>query len=394
MVISTLTWVITLGILTVFLVGDVIHMSRHPHEPSPKEAGTVIAFYIGAALLFAVGIGFFGTTTDGTSSWAHAGDFLAGYLTEYSLSIDNLFVFLLVMSSMAVPRKYQQFALMLGIILALIFRGIFIAVGAVIIDNFAWAFFLFGAFLVYTAWKLVADYRKEQQRKAEGDAAEAEDATDNAFMRWVKRVIPSTDEYHETHMSVKIDGKRVVTPMFFVVAALGSIDLMFALDSIPAIFGLTQEPYLVFTANFFALMGLRQLYFLLGHLLERLVYLSLGLSFILAFIGVKLFLHAAHVYGWIGFEVPTWLSLVVIIVTLIITAVLSLRKSARDEAEGKTTPESAAADAHQRVSDDAEAMKSVQQHADATGVPDEIRDERPDTSASQGSTMIRPDADR
>lgn len=379
MVISTLTWVITLGILTVFLVGDVIHMSRHPHEPTPKEAGTIIGMYIGAALLFAVGIGLFGTTDDGTSSWAHAADFLAGYLTEYSLSIDNLFVFLLVMSSMAVPRQYQQFALMLGIILALIFRGIFIAVGAVIIDNFAWAFFLFGAFLVYTAWKLVADYQEEKKRKAEGAAEDAEDASDNAFMRWVKRVIPSTDEYHSTHLSVKLDGKRVVTPLFFVTVALGSIDLMFALDSIPAIFGLTQEPYLVFTANFFALMGLRQLYFLLGHLLERLVYLSLGLSFILAFIGVKLFLHAAHVYGWIGFEVPTWLSLVVIIVTLIITAVLSLRKSKRDaEADAATDTVAAAAEAGE---------VDVR---DATQPAQQINAE----SAGQSTTVISPDDDR
>lgn len=324
--VSTLTWIITIAVLVIFLTLDIIHMARHPHEPTPKEAGKIIGAYIAGALLFAVGIGLFASPTDGATSWSHAADFLAGYLTEYSLSVDNLFVFIIVLSSMQVPRQYQQFALMLGIVLALIFRGIFIALGAVIIDNFAWAFFIFGAFLLFTAYKLVADYRKDKD-----GAEEAEEMQDNAVMRWLKRAIPSTDEYHDTHLSVKLNGKRVVTPLFFVTVALGTIDLMFALDSIPAIFGLTQEPYLVFTANFFALMGLRQLYFLLDHLLERLVYLSLGLSVILAFIGVKLFLHALHVYDVISWEVPTWLSLVFIIVTLVITAVLSLRKSKKDE---------------------------------------------------------------
>lgn len=331
--ISPVTWVITLAVLTAFLVFDVIMMMRKPHTPSMKECTIVISCYIAATLVFAVGIGLFASPIDpaGQSSWSHAGDFLAGYLTEYSLSIDNLFVFIIVMSSMKVPRQYQQFALMLGIILALIFRGIFIGLGAVILDNFVWAFFLFGAFLLYTAVKLVIDYSKEE---GPGGVSEDEEevAQDNAFMRLVKRVVPATDTYHSTHLSWKVDGKRVVTPLFFVVVALGSIDLMFALDSIPAIFGLTQEPYLVFTANFFALMGLRQLYFLLGGLLKRLVYLSLGLSFILAFIGVKLVLHAMHEYSIIAWEVPTWLSLVVIVVTLALTAVLSLHKTRKDQA--------------------------------------------------------------
>lgn len=318
--VTPMAWIITMVILTGVLVFDVIMMKKKPHEPSMKECTIAISIYVTSAILFAVGIGLFAHPTDPTkTSWTYATEFIAGYLTEYSLSIDNLFVFIIILSSMNVPRKYQQFALMLGIILALIFRGIFIALGAVIINTLAWAFFIFGAFLLYTAWKLVDDYRKPEHEESS--------PSDNKLMRWVKKVIPSTDEYHDTHLSVKIDGKRVVTPLFFVFVALGSVDIMFALDSIPAIFGLTQEPYLVFTANFFALMGLRQLYFLLGGLLKRLVYLSLGLSFILAFIGVKLLLHAAHHYGWIGWEVPTWLSLVVIIVTLVITAVASLMKT-------------------------------------------------------------------
>ncbi|EPD33203.1 TerC/Alx family metal homeostasis membrane protein [Propionimicrobium lymphophilum] len=319
--VTPLAWVITIAVLTTVLVVDVIMMKRKPHEPSMKECAIAISIFVGAAILFAIGIGLFAHPTDPTkTSWNYATEFIAGYLTEYSLSIDNLFVFIILLGSMKVPRKYQQFTLMMGIILALIFRGIFIALGAVIINTLAWAFFIFGVFLLYTAWKLVDDYRKPEHE-------ETSQPSDNKLMLWIKNVVPSTEEYHDTHLSLKIDGKRVFTPLFFVIVALGSIDIMFALDSIPAIFGLTQEPYLVFTANFFALMGLRQLYFLLGGLLKRLVYLSLGLSFILAFIGVKLLLHAAHHYDWIGWEVPTWLSLVVIIVTLVVTAVASLMKT-------------------------------------------------------------------
>ena len=330
MQVTPMVWGITIVVLVGFLIFDIIHMMRNPHEPTLKECGRFLAFYIGMAVLFAVGIGVFAHPITDKTSWDYAIEFITGYLTEYSLSIDNLFIFIIVLTSMQVPRVYQQFALMCGIVLALLFRGIFIALGAAIINNFAWAFFLFGAFLLYTGIKLFLDWRKENAAVESGDPGHAEEA-DNAFLRWVKRVVPSTEEYHETHMSVKIDGKRVFTPMFFVVVALGSIDLMFALDSIPAIFGLTQEPYLVLTANFFALMGLRQLYFLLGGLLERLVYLSVGLSFILCFIAFKLVLHALHHYHIVQWEVPNLLSLAVIIVTLTVTAVASLHKAKRDE---------------------------------------------------------------
>lgn len=322
--VTPMVWIITLVALTAVLVFDVIHMIRRPHEPSMKECTITIGIYITAAILFGLGIGFFAHPVTDKTSWQYAIEFFSGYLTEYSLSIDNLFVFIIVLGSMRVPRQYQQFALMCGIILALIFRGIFIVVGAALIERFAWVFFIFGAFLLYTGIKLFLDYKKH------GSEEEEHNEADNAVMRWVKRVVPSTPEYHGTHFSTKINGRRLFTPLFFVVVALGSIDIMFALDSIPAIFGLTQEPYLVFTANFFALMGLRQLYFLLGGLLQRLVYLSLGLSFILCFIAVKLVLHAMHHYHWIGFEVPTLLSLAVIVVTIAVTAILSLMKTRKD----------------------------------------------------------------
>ncbi len=314
--VTSLTWAITLIVLIAVLIADVIHMSRNPHEPSMKECAIAITGFITAAVLFGIGIGLFAHPITDKTSWDYAIEFFAGYLTEYSLSIDNLFVFIILLASMNVPRRYQQFALMCGIILALVFRGIFILIGAAIIDRFTWIFFVFGAFLLYTGVKLFLDYRSQEE--------EEHNEAENAFMGWIRSVVPSTPDYHGTHFSVKIDRKRLFTPIFFVVVALGSVDIMFALDSIPAIFGLTQEPYLVFTANFFALMGLRQLYFLLGGLLERLVYLSLGLSFILCFIAVKLILHALHHYHIVSWEVPTMWSLAIILITIVITAVASL----------------------------------------------------------------------
>ena len=208
-------------------------------------------------------------------------EFFAGWLTEYSLSVDNLFIFIIIMASFNVPKVYQQQALLVGIVLALIFRGIFIALGAVAIKQFSWIFYLFGAFLVYTAIRLVRDTDHERRRR-------------EPVVRFARTHLNFTDKWDGLKLYVKEDGKRLMTPMFLVIVALGTTDLLFALDSIPAIYGLTSEPYLVFTANLFALMGLRQLYFLLGDLLKRLVYLSQGLAFILFFIGVKLVLHALH----------------------------------------------------------------------------------------------------
>ena len=309
-------WLITIALMVGVFVVDLLVIGRRPHEPSMREAGTAIGVFSGLAVLFGLGIWY-------VAGARYAGEFFAGWLTEYSLSVDNLFIFVLIMSNLRVPRHLQQFALMFGIVLALLFRGIFIALGAAAIERFNWIFFLFGAFLIYTAVRLYLDYRQPDDE---------DEATDNAVMRWVRRTFPSTDDFQGTKLVVRVDGRRLSTPMLIVVVALGTTDLLFALDSIPAIYGLTQEPYLVFTANVFALMGLRQLYFLIGGLLQRLVYLSIGLSIILAFIGVKLVLHAMHEYHLderLGFngEIPIWLSLLVILGTLAITTIASLVKS-------------------------------------------------------------------
>ncbi|MFZ1410511.1 MAG: TerC family protein [Micropruina sp.] len=319
------TWLITIGVTLAVLVVDLLVIGRRPHEPSLKECSIAIGIYSGLAVIFGLWIWV-------AYSGRYAAEFFAGWLTEYSLSVDNLFIFVIIMTNLRVPRKLQQFALMVGIVLALIFRAVFIAVGAAAIEAFSWVFFIFGAFLIWTAWKLFKDFMAEETE---------EEATDNVLTRWVKKRFPSTDAYHGTHLMIVENGQRMITPMFFVIVALGSTDLLFALDSIPAIYGLTQEAYLVLTANIFALMGLRQLYFLIGGLLQRLVYLSAGLSFILAFIGVKLVLHAMHEYGLdkqLGFngEIPIWVSLLVIIGTLVITTVASLIKSKRDQVNAES----------------------------------------------------------
>ncbi|MCB0948521.1 MAG: TerC family protein [Mycobacterium sp.] len=317
--VSALEWGITLSVTIAILLFDVIVIGRRPHEPSKRETATYLTIYISLAIAFGLWTWFF-----------HGGqyglEFFAGWLTEYSLSVDNLFIFLIIMASFKVPRIYQQQALLVGIILALIFRGIFIALGAVAIEQFSWVFYLFGAFLLYTAIKLVRD-------------TEHDDDADNSVVRFAQRHLKFTDQWDGLRLWVKDHsgtGARLMTPMFLVIVALGTTDLLFALDSIPAIYGLTREPYLVFTANVFALMGLRQLYFLLGDLLKRLVYLSQGLAVILGFIGVKLLLHALHenelpfVNGGEAVpvpEIPTLLSLGVIVFTLVLTTAASLYKT-------------------------------------------------------------------
>jgi tellurite resistance protein TerC len=313
-------WVITVVVMITILAIDVFIIGRRPHEPSMKEAAGFIGLFVGLAVIF------------GLVLWAvagprYAGEFFAGWLTEYSLSVDNLFIFLIIMTKLKVPRQLQQFALLVGIILALVFRGLFIAVGAAAINRFSWIFFVFGTFLIYTAVKLFIDYTRHD------DAGEM---PDNPGLRFAKRRFNAVDDFRGTKLVVTENGRKLITPMLFVIIALGSTDLLFALDSIPAIYGLTEEPYLVFTANVFALMGLRQLYFLVGGILRRLVYLSLGLSVILGFIGLKLVLHALHHYHWADWapydgEIPIWLSLTVIIGTLTITTVASLIKAKHDE---------------------------------------------------------------
>ncbi len=316
MQVSQLEWIVTLGVTIAVLLFDVVIIGRRPHEPSRRESTIALTVYVGLAVLFGLWVWFFHGSQFGL-------EFFAGWLTEYSLSIDNLFIFILIMASFNVPKQFQQQALLIGIILALVIRGIFIALGAVAIQQFSWVFYIFGALLVYTAINLARD-------------TDHEDDGDNSVVRFAKSHLRTTDRWDGVKLYLKENGTRVMTPMFVVILALGSTDLIFALDSIPAIYGLTAEPYLVFTANVFALMGLRQLYFLLGNLLRRLVYLSQGLAFILFFIGVKLVLHALH-ENEVPFinrgehvpvpEIPTLLSFGVIVVTLVVTTAASLYKT-------------------------------------------------------------------
>lgn len=320
--VPTWVWLTTVGVALIFLLVDVFHIGRRPHEPTTRESSRHLAFFVTAAVLFGLGIWAF-------SGAQFAAEYYAGWLTEYSLSVDNLFIFIIIMSKFSVPRHLQQTALLVGIVLALAFRGIFIGLGAAVINNYSWVFYLFGLFLVYTAIHLAREGKNDE-----------DDFQENRLIRWTRTHLPATGEYHGARMTVVQNGKRLITPMLLVLIALGTTDLLFALDSIPAIYGLTREPYLVLMANIFALMGLRQLYFLIGGLLTRLVYLNLGLSFLLLFIGVKLVLHALHEnevpfingggqVSWAP-DIPIWMSLLVIVGTLGFTAVLSLAKTRRD----------------------------------------------------------------
>lgn len=302
--------------LGIILLIDLLLVVKRPHEPSMKEAGLWVGFYVALALLFAVAMFVF-------AGPEYGGQFVAGWVTEYSLSIDNLFVFIIIMARFSVPRKYQQEVLMVGIIIALILRGIFIALGAVVIEQFSWVFYIFGAFLLWTAWKQAKDSGEDEEEGAE-----------NPLIARLRKVLPMSEKFDGNKIRTVVDGKKVFTPMLIVFITIGLTDLLFAVDSIPAIFGLTQSAFIVFTANIFALMGLRQLYFLLGGLMTRLVYLKHALSVILAFIGVKLVLHAMHVnelpfingghhIEWAP-EIPTYVSLAVIVGTIVVAVVASL----------------------------------------------------------------------
>ncbi|MCZ9883581.1 TerC family protein [Arthrobacter sp. B2a2-09] len=303
-------------VLGIILLVDLLLVVKRPHEPSMKEAGLWVAFYVTLALVFAGALFAF-------AGPEHGSQFLAGWVTEYSLSIDNLFVFIIIMARFSVPRKYQQEVLMVGIIIALVLRGIFIALGAVVIEQFSWVFYIFGAFLLWTAWKQATDSGEDE-----------EDAAESPIIARIRKVVPMSEKFDGGKLRTTVDGKKLFTPMLIVFVTIGMTDLLFAVDSIPAIFGLTQSAFIVFTANIFALMGLRQLYFLLGGLMTRLIYLKHALSVILAFIGVKLVLHAMHVnelpfingghhIEWAP-EIPTYVSLAVIIGTIVVAVVASL----------------------------------------------------------------------
>jgi tellurite resistance protein TerC len=323
----------SLIVLTLILAADLLLILKRPHIPSTRESTLWVVFYVTLALIFAGLMWIF-------AGPEYAGQFVAGWLTEYSLSIDNLFVFVLIMSQFAVPRRYQQEVLMVGIIIALVLRGAFILIGAAAIEQFSWVFYIFGAFLVWTAYRQAfpgGDHDEDVKRE-------------NFIVRLLRRTIDISDHYDGAKLRTVVDGKKYFTPMIIVFAAIGVTDLLFAIDSIPAIFGITTSPFIVFTANIFALMGLRQLYFLLGDLLDRLRYLHYGIAFILAFIGVKLVFHAMHVnelpfinngehIEWAP-EISTWMSLGVIIVAMTVATVASLIASARDKRNA--TPDAAA----------------------------------------------------
>ncbi|GAA13431.1 MULTISPECIES: TerC family protein [Gordonia] len=318
--VSLSLWLITVAVILGLFVFDFFSHVRVPHAPSLKESGTWSAVYISLAIAFGVFVWWKWGGTFG-------GEYFAGYVTEKALSVDNLFVFVIIMAKFAVPPEYQQKVLLLGIVMALGMRAVFIAVGAAAINAYSWVFYLFGAFLIFTAVKLLRE---------SDDPVEHEEQRETRLERFVKRFLRTHDSYDRDKLFTRVNGKRLATPMLMVLIVIGFTDLLFALDSIPAIYGLTSEPYLVFTANAFALMGLRQLYFLLGGLLDRLVYLSIGLSIILAFIGTKLVLHALHentlpfVNGGEHVSVPeisTPLSLSVILGVLVVTTVASLVKS-------------------------------------------------------------------
>jgi tellurite resistance protein TerC len=311
--VTTAAWAATVGLILVLLGVDLAVGALRPHAVGFAEATLWSVFYVAVAVAFGLVLGWL-------AGWDVGTQYFAGYLVEKSLSVDNLFVFVVIMTTFAVPSEHQQKALTFGIVMALIMRAVFIAVGAALLQLFSFMFLVFGLLLIWTAVQL---YRhRDQDPEVEG----------NALVRLTRRVLPTTTEYQEGRLVARVDGRRVVTPLFIVLVAIGSTDLLFALDSIPAVFGVTEEPYLVFAANAFALLGLRALFFLVQGLLDRLVYLSTGLAVVLAFIGVKLVLHWAHTLSEAVPEIPTLASLGVIMVILVVTVVVSLVKARRDPA--------------------------------------------------------------
>jgi len=325
--VSLLAWVVTIGLIVAMLAVDLFGHVRKPHAPTLREAALWSIAYVAIAVVFGLVVW-----------WLWGGEFgaeyFAGYVTEKSLSVDNLFVFVLIMGAFAVPRQNQQKVLFVGIILALVLRTVFILVGAELVNAWAWIFYIFGAFLIWTA---IGQLRHTGQQ---------DEAKETWLVRSVRRVFPVTDGFHGDRVWVRHDGRWHMTPMLLVMVAIGSADILFAIDSIPAIFGLTQEVFLIFAANAFSLLGLRQLFFLIDGLLDRLVYLNYGLAAILAFIGAKLVIHALH-ENEVPFinggeplhaipEVSIAVSLTFIISVLVITTVASLLKS-RSDARGRLT---------------------------------------------------------
>jgi tellurite resistance protein TerC len=315
--VSLTLWGLTVGAIILLIVMDFVTVSRKPHEVMFREAALWSIFYVGVAIAFGVWVWMSQGSAFGTQ-------YFAAYLVEKSLSVDNLFVFVIILTQFAVPVVLHQRVLLFGVVLALILRAIFIAIGAAALAAFAFTFVIFGAILIWTGVQL-ARHRNEDP-----------DPLDSRIVRLMRRRIPFTEEFHGTSLFTKISGRKVATPLLFVMIAIGATDLLFALDSIPATFGVTQEPYLVFAANAFALLGLRALYFLLKGLLDKLIYLSLGLAVILVFIGFKLvFTYFHEVFPETVPKIPTNVSLTVIIGVLLITGLASWWKVRKDpEARG------------------------------------------------------------
>ena len=309
--VTTTAWIVTIGLILVLLAADLGLSARTPGAVTFRAAAAQSVFYIGVAIAFGVVFGLI-------AGWGFGAEYFAGWVVEKSLSVDNLFVFVIIMATFAVPPEHQHKVLTFGIIAALVLRAIFIALGAALLAAFSFMFLVFGLLLIVTAIQLFR--HREEDPSVE----------DNAVVAFARRRLPFTDEYDGSKLFTRQGAKRVATPLFLVLLAIGSTDVLFALDSIPAVFGVTEEPYIVFTANAFALLGLRALFFLVSGLLDRLVYLSTGLSLILAFIGAKLILHYAHLQDDSIPEIETMTSLMVIVVILVITTVASWIKSRRD----------------------------------------------------------------
>lgn len=372
--ITGLQWTVTIVVILALLAYDFFFHVRKPHEPTIKEAAIWSAIYVGIALLFGLVILWW----DGGQ---YAAEYYGGYITEKALSVDNLFVFLIIMASFKVPREDQQKVLLFGIVFALIARTVFILLGAAAIDRWSWVFYIFGIILLLTAGNLL---------KGEVTDKEEEDEANNFIIRLAKKFMHTTDYYDGDKLFTVENGKKVMTPMLLVMVAIGGTDILFALDSIPAIFGLTQESYIVFTATAFSLMGLRQLYFLIDGLLDRLIYLSWGLAIILAFIGVKLILHALH-ENTLPFindgqpvhvvEVTIGVSLAVIVGVLIITVLASLlspkgkalaaiQKTQKLSEQYLNLPDNASTEERQKIQDKLDAAT-----AKSRNVPQKYRDE-------------------
>ena len=319
--------VVSLVAVVGLLMADLAVIGRRPHVPSTRESLRWVAVYVVLALVFAALVGVVGGAVP-------AGEFIAGWLTEYSLSVDNLFVFVLIMSAFAVPRDHQQKVLLVGIIVALVLRGGFILAGAAVVTRYSWVFYVFGAFLVYTAVHLLR-----------GGESGDDEYHENVLVRGARRLWPISREYDGGAVRTVVDGRRMFTPLLVVFVAIGTTDVLFAFDSIPAIFGLTHDPFIVFTSNVFALMGLRQLFFLIGGVLDRIVYLPYGLAAILGFIGLKLvsealrsntvpFVNGGRAVGWAP-ELPTWVSLVVIAGSLGVATAASVVHANRHRLPGR-----------------------------------------------------------